>query len=97
MTLEDCERFFIEAGISTDLAKTHGTKFADEKLMRKSRWMLDQLMLKELGVTLIEEALCILKQAKEANLQTIYTHALAAKPPQLNLEMTPTTVQEVPD
>lgn len=46
-------------------------------------------MLKELGVTLMGEALCIIKQAKEATTQTTRVQALAAKPPHLNLEMTP--------
>ena len=31
MRPEDWERFFIEAGISTDSAKTHTTKFVDKK------------------------------------------------------------------
>ena len=52
---DDWERFFIEAGISTDSAKTHATKFADEKLTIKSLQMLDRSMLKELGVTLMRE------------------------------------------
>ena len=51
--------------------------------------MLDRSMLKQLGVTLVREALCILKQAKETDSQTTYTKAPAAKFPQLNPEMTP--------
>ena len=51
--------------------------------------MLDQLMLKELGVASMREALCILKQAKEVASQTKYTKAPTAKLLQLNLEMTP--------
>ena len=46
-------------------------------------------LLKELGVTLMGEALCILKQAKEATAQSTRIQALAAKPPNLNIEMTP--------
>ena len=47
-------------------------------------------MLKELGVTLMGEALCILKQAKEATAQSTRIQALAAKPPShLNIEITP--------
>ena len=88
MTPEDWEHFFIEAGISTDSAKTHATKFADEKLTIESLQMLDQSMLKELGVILMGEALCILKQAKEATTQATHIQALAAKPPHLNLDMT---------
>ena len=45
--------------------------------------MLHFSMLKGLGVTLMREALCILKQAKEA------IQALTVKPPNLNIEMTP--------
>ena len=89
MTPDDWERFLIEAGISTDSAKTHPTKFADEKLTIESLQMLDRSMLKELGVTLLEEALCILKQTKEATAQSTRIQALAAKPPNLNIEMTP--------
>ena len=48
--------------------------------------MLDRSMLKELGVTLMGEALCILKQAKEATAQSTRIQALAAKPPNLNIE-----------
>ena len=81
MTPEDWEHFFIKAGISTDSAKTHATKFADEKLMIESLQMLDRSMLKELGVILMGEALCILKQAKEATSQVTRVQALAAKPP----------------
>ena len=51
--------------------------------------MLDRSMLKELGVTLMGEALCILKQAKEATAQSTRIQALVAKPPNLNTEMTP--------
>ena len=90
MTPGDWERFLIEAGISTDTAKTHATKFADEKLTIESLQMLDPSMLKELGVTLMREALCILKQAKEAAAQSTRIQALAAKtPPNLNIEKTP--------
>ena len=81
MTADDWEHFFIEAGISTDSAKTHATKFADKKLTIKSLQMVDHSMLKELGVTLMGEALCILKQAKEATAQSTLIQALAAKPP----------------
>ena len=89
MTPDDWEHFFIEAGISTASAKTHATKFVDEKLTIESLQMLDCSMLKELGVTLMGKALCILKQAKEAAAQSTRIQALTAKPPNLNIEMTP--------
>ena len=89
MTPDDWECFFIEVGISIDSAKTYVTKFADEKLTIKRLQMLDRSMLKELGVTLMGEAMCILKQAKEATAQSTRIQALAAKPPNLNIEMTP--------
>ena len=88
MTPEDWEWFFIEAGISTDSAKTHATKFGDEKLTIESLQMLDRPMLKELGVILMGEALCFLKQAKEATAQETGIQTLAAKPPHLNLDVT---------
>ena len=96
MIPEDWERFFIEAGISTNWAKTHATKFADEKLMIESLQMLDRSILKELGVMLMGETLCILKQAKEVITQVTFIQALAAKsptPPQSWDD--PTTIQEV--
>ena len=89
MTPDDWERFFIEVDISADSAKTHATKFAYEKLTIESLQMLDHSMLKELRVTLMGEVLCILKQAKEATAQSTHIQALAAKPPNLNFEMTP--------
>ena len=89
MTPDDWEHFLIEAGISTDSVKTHATKFADVKLTIESLQMLDRSMLKELGVRLMGEALCILKQAKEATAQSTRIQALATKPPNLNIEMTP--------
>ena len=46
-------------------------------------------MLKELGVILKEEALCILKQTKEATTLAMHVQAQAVKPPHLNLEMSP--------
>ena len=49
--------------------------------------MLDRSMLKELEVTSMQGALCILKQDKETTLQTTYTKVPAAKLLQLNLEM----------
>ena len=88
LTPEDLEHFFIEAGISTDLAKTHAAMFADEKPTIESLQMLDRLILKELGVILMGEALCILQQAKETTTQATRVQALAAKPPHPNLEMT---------
>ena len=88
MTPEDWECFFIEAGISMDLAKTHATKFADEKLMIESLQMLDRSMRKELGVILMGEVQCIRKQAKEATTKATRIQAVATKRPHLNLEMT---------
>ena len=67
MTANDWVYFFIEAGISTDLAKTHATKFADEKLTIEILQMMDRSMLKEPGVILMGETLCIFKQAKESH------------------------------
>ena len=78
MTPENWEHFFTEAGKSTDLAKTHVTKFVDKKLMIKNLQMLDWSMLKELGIILMGETLCILKQAKEATTQVTCVQALAA-------------------
>ena len=85
MTPDDWEYFLIEAGISTDSAKTHVTKFVEEKLTIESLQMLDHSMLKESEVTLMGEALCILKQAKEATVQSTRIQALAAKPPPLSI------------
>ena len=64
----------------------------------ESLQMLDRSILKELGVILMGEALCILKQVKEATTQTTRVQALAAKsspPPQTWDD--PTTIHEVPN
>ena len=89
MEPEDWEQYFVEAGISSCSAKTHAVVFANEKLTLGTLQMLDRAMLWKLGVTSMGEALCILKQAKEAAPQTTYVKAPTAKLPQLNLEMTP--------
>ena len=60
----------------------------NEKLMKESLQMLVWSMLKELGVTSMGEALCILKEAKKTASQTNYSKTPAAKLPQLKLEMT---------
>ena len=85
MTPDGWEHFFIEVGITIDSTKTHATKFADEKLTIENLQMLDHSMLTELGVTLMGEALCILKQAKEATAESTHIQALAAKPPPIPL------------
>ena len=97
MTPEDWEHFFIEAGISTDSAKTHTTKFAEEKLTIDSLQILDRSMLLELGVILMGEALGILKQAKEATTQATWVLVLAAKSPPFQSWDDPATIQEVPN
>ena len=89
MTHDNWEHFLIKVGISTYSAKTQVIKFADENLTIESLQILDRSMLKKLGITLMGEALCILKQAKEATAQSTYIQALAAKPPNPNIEMTP--------
>ena len=42
MELEDWEQYFIEAGISSSLAKTHAVAFANEKLTIATLQMLDR-------------------------------------------------------
>ena len=79
---------FIKAGISAKSVKNYAATFAREKLMKENLEMIDQTMLKELGITAMGEALSILKQAKESSIQTIYAKALSAKLPQLHFEMT---------
>ena len=82
---EDWEQYFVEAGISSCLAKTQAVVFANEKLTIRTLQMLDRAMLRELGVTSMGKALCILKQAKEAAPQATYVKAPTAKLPQLSL------------
>ena len=89
MEPEDWEQYFVDAGMSSSSAKTHAVVFANEKLIIGTLQMLDRAMLRELGVTSMGKALCILKQAKEAAPQATYAKAPTAKLPQLNLEMTP--------
>ena len=84
MEPENWEQYFVEAGISPHSAKIHAVTFANEKLSIGTLQMM-----KEQEVISMGEALCILKQAKEATPQATYVKALTAKLPQLNMEMTP--------
>ena len=84
--IEEWESYFIKAGISADSARTM-LQHLEGKSWRKK--MMDRAMLKELGVTVMGEALSILKQAKEPSTQTIYTKAPSAKLSQLHFEMIP--------
>ena len=59
--------------------------------MKENFQMMDQAMLKELGIIAVGEALSILKQAKEPSTQTIYAKAPSAKLSQLHFKMTPLT------
>ena len=69
MEPEDWEQYFIEAGISSSSAKTHAVVFANEKLTIATLQMLDRVMLRELGVTSMGEALCILNKPKRLPLK----------------------------
>ena len=86
---EKWESYFIKPGISADSASSYAATFAREKLMKENLQMMVQVMLKELGITAMGEALSILKQAEEPSTQTIYAKAPYAKLPQLHFEMTP--------
>ena len=55
----------------------------------KSLQKMDWAMIKQLGITVIGEALFIFKQAKEPSTQIIYAKAPSAKLPQLHFEITP--------
>ena len=61
---EEWEDYFIKVGISANSAKSYAATFAREKLTKENLHMMDQAMLKELGIIAIVEALSILKQAK---------------------------------
>ena len=89
MEPEDWEQYFVEEGISPCSVKIHAVTYANEKLSIGILQILDRALLKELEVTSMGEALCILKQAKEATPQATYAKAPTAKLPQVNLEMTP--------
>ena len=62
-----CEQdlWHLMIGNASSFCQNSSTKFVDEKLTIESLQMLNCSMLKELGVTLMGEALCILQQAKE--------------------------------
>ena len=49
--------------------------------MKGNLQMMDQTILKELGIMVMGEALSILKQAKEPSTQTTYAKAPSAKLP----------------
>ena len=77
---------------------THATKCVDEKLTIESFQMLDWSMLKELGVIWMREALCILKQAKEATTQRqpVFRHWQPSSPLPQSWDDS-STIQEVPN
>ena len=67
---EEWEDYFIKAGFSADSAKSYTATFAREKLRKENLQMMDQAMLRELGITAMGEALSIFKQAKGPSTQT---------------------------
>ena len=83
---EEWEDYFIKGGISADSIKSYVATFAREKLRKENLQMMDRAMSRKLGITAMEEALSILKQAKEPSSQTLYAKAPSAKLPQLYLK-----------
>ena len=61
---EEWEDYFIKAGISADSAKSYAATFAKENMRKVNLQMMDQAMVRELGITAMGEALSILKQVK---------------------------------
>ena len=86
---EEWESFCIKTGISADSAKNYATMLAREKLTKENLQIMDQAMLKELGITTMVETLSILKQAKDPSTQTIYAKAPSAKFTQIHFVITP--------
>ena len=92
MDAHHSERFLVEAGIQPESAKIHAKTFADNKLSRDSLSMLDKPTLKDLGVSILGEALTILKQGTNTN-ETAATSTRqlssvpSARPPTLSLDM----------
>lgn len=86
---EDWKNYLFEAGISVDSAKNYAATFESENLTKEILQMIDQAMLRELGVKAMGEAISIIKQAKEFTTLTITAEAAAARLSRLHLEMTP--------
>ena len=83
---------FTDAGVDSESAKVYAEKFAQEKLTMSTLEMLDRSMLTELGVTVMGDALSILKISKVAESKATSARASvqlsSAKAPQLHAEMT---------
>ena len=83
---------FTGIGVDPKAAKKYAEKFAEEKLTKSSLDMLDRNMLTELGVTVMGDALSILKLSKEVESKSTSSRASvklsSAKAPQLHAEMT---------
>ena len=82
-------------GISANSVKSYAAMFARKKLTKEKLQMMDQAMLKELGITAMGEALSVLKQAKEPSTQTLYAKAPSVKFLQLHFEMTPNNSENI--
>ena len=83
------ESTFIEVSISAASTKIYAQKFSSREIMRDSLHMLDRVMLKELGINMMDYVLTLLKLIKETPVSpTSYVKPLTAKLPQLNSEFT---------
>ena len=77
---DDWQELLTKIGIPADSARTYAKTFVEESITKDSLIMIDQEILKELGVTTMGHALAILNLAKEQPLTSdSYTKAPAVK------------------
>ena len=62
----DWQELLTKIGIPADSARTYAKTFVEESITKDSLTMIDQEVLKELGVTTMGHAQAILKLAKKA-------------------------------
>ena len=62
---DDWQELLTKIGIPAESARTYAKTFVEESITKDSLTMIDQEVLKELGVTTMGHVLAILKLAKE--------------------------------
>ena len=76
---EDWIQFFIAANIPDDAANSYATTFVENRITESLLPQLDRQYLTQLGITIIGDILCILKEAEQW--QTWPSSGCISKPP----------------
>ena len=92
MDADKWQKILVDAGIDDEAAATYLQTFHKQKLVVDSLSMLDRMILTELGVNTLGDALTIMRLGKEAPraslLNSSFVKAPVARLPQLHIEMT---------